>query len=412
MIADWNAWAQRVGVPTDRLLGIPSINGPVELGVDLLLDTFNRNDLVDIDAATNGISGSLLSVAENNLYYEGYEGSGTPDSIYVVNGALQMAVGGGMAENGLMHNFVDESILSYGGFSIEMDVLDIRGGTDDISNRYVGFGVGLTESEASAGSDISGNLSFRGSTSSPNGLADFFAEVDMDGNVKVWSKGQLLETVSVGSVTGQLLVAFELDGFETNSSVEASVYFDGQLLDINTPDSNRMTRSFSWENAGQNYIGLSARSTDCAIVDNLAVRSFPLGNILVRNALLSQGFSPEDAVPEADPDGDGFSNYLEWLTGGDLLVANESIRDLALISIPSGGDPVRIQVHRISETLAGGEMIDSVLVSQDLKTWMPVTASEVSRTPDPDQEGYEYLELELSEDVQQYNRLFMAIRYK
>jgi arylsulfatase len=412
MIAGWNAWARRVGVPEERLLALPALDRPAAMSVDLLLDTFNRSEQGDVDFSTNGISGRLVSALETNLYYEGYEGSGTPESIYVADGSLRMAVGGGMSENGLMHNFVDGTILSNGGFSVEMDVLEISGSDDEILDRYAGFGVGLTEAEAAAGGDISGSLSFRGRSSNPVGRADFFAELDMDGNVKVWSMGQLLATLPVGSVTGQLMAAFSLDGFETNSTVDVSVYFDGVQLDINTSDSSRLTQSFSWEHSGQNHVGLSARATDRAVVDNLSIRTFPLGRTLAQQSMRRLGLNGDEAALEGDPDDDGYSSYLEWLIGGNPVVVDEDLRDMTLLSVPIQETPLRLQVRRINEELAGGEMIDSVLVSTNLYNWEAVEVSIIDRADDPEQDGYEYLELELPEYIQQHVRLFMAIRYK
>lgn len=412
MLNDWNAWALRVGVPEDRLLPLPAFDRPAGMSVDLLLDTFNRNEQGDVDFSVNGMSGSLVSALLTNLYYEGYEGSGTPESIYVADGSLRMAVGSGMAENGLIHNFVDGSIYSNGGFSVEMDILEISGTTNSILDRYAGFGVGLTEAEAAAGGDISSGQSFRGRTSNPVGKADFFTELDMAGNVKVWLKGQLLETLDVGSVAGRLMAAFSLDGFETNSTVEAAVYFDGIQLDINTSDSSRLTRSFSWEHNGQNHIGLSARATGRAVLDNFAVRSFPLGRTLAQQSIRSLGLDGNDAALTADPDGDGYSSYQEWLVGGNPVVADEDLRDMTLLSVPIQENPIRIQVRRINEEAAGGEMIDSVLVSTNLYSWEAVDTTEISRMADPVQEDYEFLEFELSEDVSENDLLFIALKYK
>src|SRR5690606_12548039 len=120
MIAAWNAWATRVGVPAARLLEVPH-PVPAATSGDLFTDHFGRPDATDIDATAEGMGGSRVPpLGAGAAYFEGYEGTGLPDSIQILGGRLQMAVGqGGMAETGIMHNFIGADIVEAGGFSVE-----------------------------------------------------------------------------------------------------------------------------------------------------------------------------------------------------------------------------------------------------------------------------------------------------
>ena len=163
LIGKWNAWAQHVGVAEGRWLSLDQ-TVPAATGSDLFLDTFSRSYDEDIDVHTNGMSGSRLAqMGAGGVYYEGFEGSGQATSIEVLNNRLRLANGMGMAENGLMHNFVGQDIIDAGGFSVEMRIHSLNTIADDSPGRYVGFGIGMTQAEAAAGSDIADADSFRGS---------------------------------------------------------------------------------------------------------------------------------------------------------------------------------------------------------------------------------------------------------
>ena len=410
MVNAWNEWAQRVGVPSERLLALPKLSGTGMLGTDLLLDTFNRNDLSDIDASTNGISGAIAWLP-NAVHYEGFEGPKTPDNIQVFGGALRMAVGAGMSESGIMNNFTNQTILDAGGFVVEMDVTEINSGTSQPMDRYVGFGVGMTAAEAAAGSDIAGTKSFRGSTNNPVGKADFFVDLDIDGNVKVWSNGTLLDTVSAGSTNGRLTAVFSLGSFAAGASVDASVYFNGIQLDINTADANSLSRTFVWENASKNYMGLSGRANTHVEIDNLAVRTLPLGVTWAGWYAQAAGLDGSTAGSADDPDHDGRSNYLEWLIGSDPAVADADIRPLTLISAPVAAGQVHFEIRRLVDYAVAG--IDyNVYSSTNLVDWALEVATEVSAVPVPENPDYEQVEMEVSVTDPEQDRLFLMIRYE
>ncbi len=388
MVQAWDDWAVRVGVDADRLLPSPFNPTPATNGPDLFLDTFTRPDAWDVDASAAGMSGSRVPpLGANAAYYEGFEGSGSPDSIYLLTGRLRFAFGSGMSENGLMHNFVGQDILDAGGFSVSLQINAINSTTNDPPNHYVGFGVGLTQTEAAAGGDIGGTKSFRGSVANPVGKADFFVELNYDGAVQIWSKGQLLETLPVGATNGTLTASFALNGFSTTSPVTVNVFFNRNLLDINTADANSSSRTFTWENADANYIGLSARANGYAEVDNLAIRKLPLAAGLAAEYALNAGLTVPDSALTADPDGDGDNNLQEWLKGGKPALPDRGRQLLAVAPSPTG--EFRFRYYSLQNAAPAG-VAYTFRCSTNLKDWTPFTPEELARQVD--QPGYELVQ--------------------
>ncbi|MBB5351845.1 arylsulfatase A-like enzyme [Haloferula luteola] len=410
MVEAWNAWATRVGVPSQRLLDLAQ-RPPSPLTGDLFVDTFNRPADNDIDASSDGMAGHRVPPLGNDATYaEGFEGSGTSDSIQVLDHRLLIASGIGMAETGILHNFVGADIIEAGGFSVEMTITALNSENTEPADRYCGFGVGLSEAEALSGSDISAADSFRGRTTNPIGKADFFLELDLNGNLKAWSKGQLLSTVALGASTGTLTARFALSGFTTADTVDVAVFFNGRLVDLNPDDSDSVSRSFQWDFDQTNYLGLSARASGYAAIDNLAVRRLPLAEALSVQHAVSAGWQETDSAPDADPDHDGRPNFLEWAIGSDPAQPDPQITPLGLVSIDPGTSRFRIESRRLHDSQAAGVHYQ-VLLSTDLVDWTPVDATLVSSPqPVPDSPGYETVELELpAESVSGQSQLFALI---
>jgi arylsulfatase A-like enzyme len=413
MVAAWNAWASRVGVPQGRLLQEP-LAAPASLAGDLFVDNFDRPNATDADASAQGMSGSRVPpLGMGAAYYEGFEGSGTPDSIQTLDGTLHLAVGIGMAENGLRHNFVGQDIVEAGGFSVQMAVRAINDSGTQPADRFVGFGVGLRQTEAAGGGDIAGPNTFRGNATNPAGKADFFVELDLNGNVKAWSKGVLVATAPVGSTTGTLTAKFELDGFTTSSNVVVTVFFNGKPLDLNTADPNSITRGFTWDVNQTNYIGLSARTTGYGAIDNLAIRKLPLAEGFATEHAVTSGLSGDDSAPGADPDNDGRPNFLEWAIGTDPHLADAGIASLTLLEIAPGEHRFRFETRRLSSGTES-DVDYVVIVSDDLEDWTEMEAVAVS-PPQPiaGSPGYESVEMELpAVAVEGMQRLFVIIDIK
>ncbi len=415
MVTNWNLWAARVGVPSSRFITIPPKPvSPVSTPNDLFVDTFDRPDNTDTDASALGMWGSRVPpIGTNAAYFEGFEGSGLPSSIQISSNSLQMAVGVGMSENGIMHNFVGQDIVDAGGFSVELNVQTINTDSSDSVNRYVGFGVGLSQAEAATGWDINdtlgpGAVAFRGSTTGNTGVSDFFVELDLNGNVKVWHNGALLDTVFVGQNVGTLTATFALTGFTTNDTVTVNVFFNGEPVDINTADTNSISRTFKWDRNNSNYIGLSARASNYTQMDNLAIRKLPLTSSLVIDYAMRHGLSGADTDPSADPDGDGVSNFAEWAFGGDPSAVDPFIASLKGALITPTHD-FQFEYQRLSNAAALGVRY-RYFVSDDFTTWTETTPTLIAADANEDNPGYEVAILQLpAADLAGKTKLFLRV---
>jgi hypothetical protein len=230
----------------------------------LFSDTYTRANNTDIDAVSDGMSGTLSPIA----YVECFEGSGVATSIQIASNQLNIAYGPGMANAYLNHNFTDAAILTAGGFSISIDIVSIAYTTTDLANRYGGFGVGMTQAEAAAAGDITDNdadsTTMRGGGDNV-AVCDLFVDVALDNNLRFWSNGSLKQTINVGAAAGTLKVDFSVPDFNAGSLVTAAIYFNKVL---------QASQSFQWDNTGANYIGLSGRTPDAGVfVDNLSIET-------------------------------------------------------------------------------------------------------------------------------------------
>lgn len=411
LVDEWNAWSTRVGLPAGRrIVPTPSNLIPAPTAADLFLDTFNRANAVNIDASNTGMSGSRVPpLGSGTTWFEGWEGSGTADSIQTTESILQMATGPGMSENGLNHNFTGQDILDAGGFSASLRVLSINTDPTDKANRYVGFGVGLNVTQAAAGNDI-------GSAHPPTirgngtviGTADCFVELDLNGNVKMWADGTVVATVPVGKMTGTLTAAFACNSFDAGAAVTVSVWFDGVRLDLD-PSSAAMTRNFVWDEANANYLALSARATNFAQMDNFAVRKLPLSSALGLEYLLDAGLDGEETSLRADPDGDGLDNFSEWAFGTEPDRPDAFVAATSLVLIQPSSSTLHFAHRRLSGFAATG-LRYRYMASTDLNSWHEATATEESASPLAGSPGYESATLTLSPaELAGQDRLFLKI---
>lgn len=257
----------------------------------LFSDTFDRADSTDIDALGTGMSGTLSPLS----YVEAFEGSGVATSTQILSNQLNVAMGPGMSSLFLDHNFTDAAILSADGFSVSMDVVTITA-ADDTTNRFGGFGIGNTRAEAMAAADSFDSLvPFRPNTARANmgvGVSDFFVDLALDQNLRVWSNGNLLSVTNVGAVSGTILVNFYCSGFSAAAPVTAVVYFNGVQKDMQT---------FAWDNASSNYLGISGRTAAAGVLlDNLSIATITqaAGNITVAQSsgqtIVTEGAAADD----------------------------------------------------------------------------------------------------------------------
>jgi hypothetical protein len=251
-------------------------------------------------------------------------------------------------------------------------------------------------------------VAFRGSTTGNIGAADFFVELDLNGNVKVWHDGALLDTVSVGQNYGTLTASFACAGFTTNDTVTVTVFFNGQLVDINTADPNSVSRTFKWDRNNSNYLGLSARASNYTQMDNLAIRKLPLAGGLATDYAVQHGLSGAASAPAADPDGDGVSNFAEWAFGGDPTAPGAFIASLKNVLLTPAHD-FQFEFQRLSNAANYG-LRYRYFVSSDLRTWTETTPLQIGVASNEDKPGYEIVTLQLpASDIAGKDELFLRV---
>jgi hypothetical protein len=347
----------------------------------------------------------------NDIYFQGF-GSNRHQ---IANGRLRMAVSSaGMSENGLMMNFVGPDITNAGGFSVELTVTEINSPTTQPQDRYAGFGVGLTRAEAAAGADIANPGSFRGRADLTNGLADCFVELDITGSVKLWCKGSLLETVPVGQTNGTLLASFKLGaGFAAGDAVEVNVFFNGELLDMNSADPAATSRTFTWEHDQANYLCLSARAISYCDMDNLVVRLLPLQSALSAQHAQANGVYGSDTDSEADVDGDGLDTSTEWLWGTNPALPDASLAAVQLSYDANAASFVLGHRRLRHEALLGVSY--TARYSPDLAapraSWSQVATTTRGTAPLPDHPQHEWVERVLPRTLTDPSpRLFLDLK--
>jgi hypothetical protein len=250
----------------------------VQAGAAVLFsDSYDRANDTNISASSVGQGGTLSPMP----YVESWEGSGTATSIQISSNKLEVANGVGMSNLYLNHNFTDAEISTAGGFSVSLDVLSIVT-SDDLANRFGGFGLGMTLDEAANAKDINDSpttMRARGILAGATtvGICDFFVDTALDNKLRVWSNGVNLATVDVASYVGTIKVDFTVPDFNIGTLVSAAVYFNGNLM---------TTQTFDWDNAEANYVGLSGRAPGAgAFLDNLSITTIPEPATLVLLAL-------------------------------------------------------------------------------------------------------------------------------
>ena len=245
------------------LSGMLSVANAAVPGDLLFNDSFDRADATDISASTTGMSGPLSPLS----YNEHFEGSGAASSIQILSNQLNIAVGAGMSSLYVDHNFIDQDILAADGFSVSLDVTGITS-ADDVTNRFGGFGIGCTESEVMNAEDAFDDdmetlRPDTGSSGAGQGVADFYIDLALDAQVRVWNNGLRLAVLPVDDFTGTISADFVCEDFNAGTTVYVTVYYNGtEIFDT----------TFQWDNTDSNYIGISGRTAGAGVfLDNLSV---------------------------------------------------------------------------------------------------------------------------------------------
>jgi hypothetical protein len=151
------------------------------------------------------LAGMLSGHAQDILFRDTFD---RPDNRNIDAVLTGITAGTGTANAFVNHNFTGGDITGAGGFSVLLRILDINSDLTDLANRFAGFCVGLNATQAAGGNDIGAASPppIRGNTGNP-GTADCFIELDLNGNVKLWSDGIQRATVATGKSKGTLAAA-------------------------------------------------------------------------------------------------------------------------------------------------------------------------------------------------------------
>lgn len=268
-------------------LGAPRCDAGV-----LFKDTFNREESRNVDGSLAGITDNTgSSLAVDGVYTHPHldpandpgPQDGDPSNgggAQILNQELRLAVGAGTSNAYVNHNFINNEILTAGGFRVSVDV---TGYNQNGRQQGGGFALGMSQAEAdSAGdafntSDPSLTGAYHGDpygiTGQPvapgNIVSDFWIGI-RGNNSLAWgsSTGNVLGVPVNGLPvkTGNITVNFQASDFNAGSTVGYSVFYDGAL---------QGTGSFTWSGTNENYISLDGRDNQFVSFDNFTVTTLP-----------------------------------------------------------------------------------------------------------------------------------------
>ena len=177
-------------------------------------------------------------------------------------------------------------------------------------------------------------------------------------------------------------------------------------------DAGSLTRTFTWENSDANYLGMSARTTGYADVDNFAVRLLPLSRALACGYATRSGLSGNDAALNADPDGDGNANLVEFAIGSDPAVADSGTRGIASVVLTNNVWELDMRRH-IDYASIGLEYLAVYCTNLMSNVWYEVPYDEMSSEDVPGNADYETVRIALPETlVEECTNLFIRAAYE
>lgn len=243
-------------------------------------DSFNRANQLDLDAATNGMSGITLTngmFAVSNVWLEPIDLARTvPADCAVTNNTLRMGGNGHAVNMVLDRNFA--TLMSTGVLSITLKLTGLPGPNDtSATNRYQGIGFGFSRVEGNVVSATVDRVLSR--------AADLFVAETAKGQIRIndelastrnQTAGQdITPTTLVFATNGA--VAFvpgtlRLDLTITNAAIGSTVAY-AVLFDAGSTGSfSALTnRSFVLSDNNQLNAGLEMRSTPAVVFDDFTI---------------------------------------------------------------------------------------------------------------------------------------------
>lgn len=228
----------------------------------LFADNFNRANDTDLNASTDGKSGSLGAL--DWLVRNGGAGGAS----FISDNTLRLGENqsDGSGNNGfatayLNHNFIDGMITTGGEFTVSValsNTLITAGGT-----RFTGFTVGNSLAEVQ-----------NWSRNTPAYTSDFFIGYDPTGTkeVRIFTNGSATDDYQQGidlSAGATLSVRFSgISNFNTGSTVTYEAFINGGTA--------VKTGTFNWSGTNENYLNVFSNYThNSGTLDNYSVTVIP-----------------------------------------------------------------------------------------------------------------------------------------
>ncbi len=243
----------------------------VEAQTTFFADTFDRADNTILDAATNGMSGLLISsgamtAGAGNIWVTPDDNSlNTNDTLITVN---TLKMGGNAHTVQLFNNFNYANLVSNGTVSVSVDLKGIPTGSPGGVERYIGLGIGFSYAEGNTVADRR-----------LNNIADLFVDESMDGQIRVYdgaASNRVVNTpdatvdLNLGATTfipGTLRVDLTITNTAVGSKVTYNVLFNASPVVSG--------RSFVWSGNNEFYVGMEERSGAAVTNDNFTISANP-----------------------------------------------------------------------------------------------------------------------------------------
>ena len=282
------------------IVGVVQFCSPVSADLIVFKDEFTRPDSRNIDATLGGVTDNTGSnLPADGVYTHAFIDPNNAPPTYgaqdgnaangggaqILNNHLELAVGAGTSNAYINHNFIDQSIINAGGFSVS---LDVTGMSQSGPGQGGGFGIGMSAAEAAStgdaqnGDTVSGPSDFKmqdglqdgSNQTSDVAVSDFWVVLRGDSFMQYGTKGPsfplpgaaYLGGQNVGSKTGTLRADFTFPNFNDGTTVAYALYFNGGFISAGT---------FAWTGNNENYIGLDARDSQFVSFDNLTISTIP-----------------------------------------------------------------------------------------------------------------------------------------
>lgn len=244
-------------IASGAALAISSVNGQAQ--TVLFDDTFARgvNFTNNLTPNFNGQSGADATLTYTIPSWNVTGSTSSPNSMQIFNNTLYKAQTGQEGIWALNYNFVDNAILTAGGFTVSQNVLNVGASGSDQEDRYCGYGVGMSAAQIASFADEGvTTLGPRGNIAANTfGVAPFYVDLSLTDEIQIFANNTVTQVaVAPGTdATGGLLkTEFTFADFNQGSTVNYVVTFQG---------TNIANGSFLWTSKTNNYIAGSMRSS-------------------------------------------------------------------------------------------------------------------------------------------------------